>query len=305
VSYSQATLIKRTRIELNDNPWYDTCVEAMDTTETGLDVTDGTKYSTGVVVEFQDDGELCLVLSVSSNTLTVIRNYNFSVTATAGTGTSHATSMTIAADPRYRYTEITEAISTAMSELYPYVYRTVQISLTPVSGKQWYDLANTSVLDINSIVQESGTTGTTSSGIHEYGRDAVYSVRLGQNLPVAKITTGPGLYIRTLRDVTNTIYVNAIAAIDDTASGGNYTYITGNDEANCLIFMAASKLVGSLEIVRTTQEDVSMGDATVQPGSRRNLAQYLEAKGLAERRRWEIKVRQKTPVLPVSRGRLA
>lgn len=306
MAYSQATMVKRIRQELNDNPWFDTCVEAMDTTEVGLDVTDGTKYSVGVVVEFQDDGELCLVTGVTSNTLTVIRNYMYSVTTTAGTGTNHLINAQIAANPRFTYSQIVEAISLVLSELYPHVYRLIQVTATPSStGNRWYDLANTAIVDISSVVQEVGTSGSASSSLFRYGDTAQYGVELRRNLPTAKITTGPGLWIRNLRDVTNTLYFNCIGMIDDTIATSSYSHISGNDEANCVIFLAASKLVGSLEIVRLTQEDVSMGDATVQPGMRRNLAAYLEGKGVAERRRWEAKLRQTLPRMPISRGRAA
>jgi hypothetical protein len=302
VTYSQATLVKRIRVELNDNPWFDSVTSSPNTTATTVTVGDGTKYSIGVVIEYQTDGELCLV---TGNTLTVIRNYMLSVTATAGTGTAHTSGDIIAADPRYRYMEITEAISTTLSELYPHVYRTIAVSITPVSGKHWYDLASTGILNLSTIYQEVGTSSATSGSIIEYGMDAFYAVRLARNLPTAKVPTGPGLWINNLRDVTNTIYVTGVGQIDDTVSASSYSYITGNDEANCIIFLTAAKLVGSLEIVRVTQDDVSMGDATVQPGMRRNLAQYLEAKGLAERRRWEMKLAQTAPILPISRGRLS
>mgnify|MGYP000154892807 CR=1 FL=1 len=61
-------------------------------------VADTTKYAIGNIVEFQDDGEQCLVTALASaTTLTVIRNFNYSVTSTAGTGTSHSLSTATAA----------------------------------------------------------------------------------------------------------------------------------------------------------------------------------------------------------------
>lgn len=61
-----------------------TAAEAMDATETGYDVTDGTPFVSGNLIRF--DNELGFVVSKSSNTLTITRGENYSTAATHLTG---------------------------------------------------------------------------------------------------------------------------------------------------------------------------------------------------------------------------
>jgi len=57
-----------------------TAAEALDTSETGYDVTDGTVFSAGNLIRF--DNELGYVSSVATNTLTIQRGTNYSTAAT-------------------------------------------------------------------------------------------------------------------------------------------------------------------------------------------------------------------------------
>ncbi len=292
-------------------PWYDTCAEAMDTTEVGLDVTDGTKYSTGVIVEFQDDGEQCLVTSVSSNTLTVIRNFNLSVTATAGTGTSHSINAVIAANPAVKIVDMARAIEGVVSTLWPYVWQTPSttslkqgpvISLTPVLGTKWYDLSS-AVLDVFDIGLITQTISTSPKKVATYGTRGGYTVHLQHQLATGIATNFAGLYFPVIHNYDNAIVVGLIKPIKTTQTvAGTYDLLDDNTPAaDCITYLAAARLVETLEIVRTTQTDVSMGDATVQPGVRRNLALYLNDRGMQARRDWTMLCQKLWPRLPKSR----
>jgi hypothetical protein len=57
-----------------------TAAEAMDVSETGFDVTDGSGFVTGDIIRF--DNEIGYVASVASNTLTITRGENLSTAAT-------------------------------------------------------------------------------------------------------------------------------------------------------------------------------------------------------------------------------
>lgn len=59
--------------EDDDRQAWDTLAEALDNSETGIDVTDGTKFMAGHRVLVVETGEVFTVSSVSSNTLTVTR----------------------------------------------------------------------------------------------------------------------------------------------------------------------------------------------------------------------------------------
>src|SRR3989304_4378138 len=123
MSYSQQTLVSETRQILRDNSWHDICTEAMDTTEVGIDVADGTQYVAGDIVEFQDDGELCLVPTVVATARTVIRNHPFSVTTAAGPGPPHSINADIVKNPTYRYVQITQAVAKVLRSLWPGDYK--------------------------------------------------------------------------------------------------------------------------------------------------------------------------------------
>lgn len=59
------------------NPNTDTVAEAVDATETEIDVTNGSRFKVGTIFRFNEKGktEVCQVTAVSGNTLTVTRGY--------------------------------------------------------------------------------------------------------------------------------------------------------------------------------------------------------------------------------------
>lgn len=303
MTYTQQNSVKNIRAILHDNPWHDISAEVMDTTEVGLDVTDGTKWSAGDIVEFQDDGEQCLVQSISSNTLTIIRNYLFSVGATAGTGTTHVTSGDIVKNPTFTYSEIKQAISFVIDDLWPYVYKKTTFSLTPqTTGNNWYELDEGSnvctALELSSVWQEIGTTGAATSYYFQYGaRGKSYPIQMHLNVPTAKAGSGVAVYIPYLRDTTNAILVNAISPITDTLSGTTYQDFSAGVEANAIHGLAIARLIATTDVDRTTQQDVNMSNQSSPPGSRTRVASYWEAEGKASRRKWEMKLRTTLPRL--------
>jgi hypothetical protein len=303
MAYSQATLISRIRRTLNDVPWYDTCTEAMDTTETGLDVADTTKYSVGDILEFQDDGELCLVTALFSATvLTVVRNFQLSVTATAGTGTSHSISATIAKTPAYQYMQITQAITQVIDGLYPHAYRVVSYTLTPLTdGNKWYELddgsSDTSVaLELSNVVQVVGS-GATSYPFWYGTRGKSYPVSLHRDVPAAKAGSRVAVFIPFLRDTTNSIYVETIAPIIDTVGTGNYTYLDSGLPADTVEYLACAVLMRAREVQRTMGEDISMNDESLRPGDRLRTAAYFEQQGTMYLRKWQVLLDRKIPRL--------
>lgn len=297
MAFSRATLINRIRRLLNDNPYMDICTEAMDTTETGLDVGDTTKYDIGATVEFQDDGEQCLVTALASaTTLTVIRGYN---SATPGTGSAHSISAMIARDPVFQYTQIQEAVESVLRSFWPYVYKEVNLTLTPnTDGNRWYNVTNGDttgeIMELSSVVQEVGSGAT--SRIFRYGeRGDTYPVNIYNNLPTNKVASGQGIFIPYVRDASNSIFVNGIGRITAAYSAPNYSDISEGIQVDCVIYYAVARLIAGADISRTTQEDISMGDQTVVPGRRTEIAAYWEAKALALRNQWKMELDIRLP----------
>jgi len=291
MSYSQQTLVSETRQILRDNSWHDICTEAMDTTEVGIDVADGTQYVAGDIVEFQDDGELCLVTTVVANALTVIRNYLFSVTTTAGTGTTHSINADIVKNPTYRYVQITQAVAKVLRSLWPGVYKKSSSTITPVAGTYWYKVAD-DIVGLSTIVQKEGD----NVNLFFYGTPE-YPVSLGHNLPSGfpASSTVAAVRFQRFRNTTNAIDVVGIARLNDDVTTSNYDDVSEGIESDCVTYLTVADLVAATDVERMTGSDVSQGEASVAPLDRTQLAEYWRSRGREARYLWEAELRANLP----------
>lgn len=300
MAYLQATLIKRIRQELNDVPFYDTCTEAMDTTETGLDVADTTLWAVGDVVEFQDDGEQALVTALASGTtLTVRRNHNFSVTTTAGTGTSHSINTAIVKSPVFPYANVTEKIEGVLQSLWPTVYHVYTEDITPIAGTKYY-VATVGAMD---IIQATQMTTSSPSTPFFYGtRKGAYPIQLLHNLPTGSFAGGSAYYIPHFRNTTNHIFIAVAFKIDDTVATSSYTYLTDGLVVEAVVYLAAADLVQSTDIMRVTDQDNTMNDQSVSPGMRTQVATGLRRLGQQKKEQARLELARRSPRLPVWQG---
>jgi hypothetical protein len=304
MSVAVSDVVKDVRQLVQDRTWVDVCVEAMDTTETGLDVADGTRWEEGAIVEFQDDGEQCYVRSVSSNTLTVIRNYNFSVTSTAGTGTSHSINTTIVRDPILPYVQITGTASRVLKNLWPYVYKPVNATaITPIAGKKWYDLADSAAA--MALIRAWQVVDSTYDYPFFYGqRGGAYPIRLVNGLDAVTDLSASGnvVYIPHFK-TDSALHVVYAAKITDTVTTGAYVDVTDDAMRDMLVYGIVAKVVAAYDIPRATQEDTTMGDETVRPRDRTLLGQYWEAEFRRARDGVRAKLQQTQPLMQAySRG---
>lgn len=300
MAYSQASLIKRVRQELNDVPFYDTCTEAMDTTETGLDVAATSEWAVGDVVEFQDDGEQCLVTALASaTTLTVRRNHNFSVGATAGTGTNHSINAAIVKTPLFPYANVVTAIEGATQSLWPTVYHVLTDDITPVVGTKYY-AATAGAMD---IIQATQMTTDSPAIPKFYGtRKGAYPIQLLHNLPTASFTSGSAYYIPHFFNTTNHVFIAVAFRIDDTVGSGNYTYLTDGLVVEAVVYLTAADLVLSTDIARATDQDNNMNDQSVSPGARAQLGSQLRRLGQTKKEQARLDLARRSPRLPVWQG---
>lgn len=292
---TQATLVQRIRRDLSDAPFIDICTEAMDTTETGLDVADTTKYAIGTILEYQDDGEQCMITALASaTTLTVIRNWNYSVTTTTGTGTSHNINTPIAADPTYYFVNITEKVNECLRDLWPYVYIAVAQTIAPVVGTRWY-AATAGILDFSTAVQMD-LSSPARPFFYASSRTA-YPVELRFGLPTASFASGAAWYIPFWQNTTNSLLITGIREITSSQVGvaGTYDDLLEGVQADCIRYYTVGKLIGLTDVTRTTQQDQTMGDQTVRPLVRTQLAGFWEAKGLEKRHQWEMELKRTLP----------
>ena len=289
MALAKATVVRRIRRILNDNPWVDICTEAMDTTETDLSVADTTKWDVGAVLEFSDDGERCLVTALASATvLTVIRNYDG---ASPGTGTSHSINAQVYRDPLFPYDAINDAIDASIhANLWPHVYKLVSATITPVSGTQWYEIDeaasnSTEMLGLSQVAQLDLGSPT---GMYLYGeRRSEYPVKLHRGVPTSLAGSGVAIYIPRLRNATNSITVRGIGRVTNTLSSTDYADLTDGVQAEAVIYFAVARLVAATDIARTTQEDINMTDETVVSGRRTSVGAYWFEKAVQARRAWE------------------
>jgi hypothetical protein len=307
MSFSQPTLINRVRLQLGVDDWHDVCTEAMDTTETGLDVADTTLWAVGDVLQFEDDGELCFVSALASGTtLTVVRNYLFSVTTTALTGTSHSSSADITKNPVFTIKQMKEAVEEVLRGLWPHVYTKVTADLTPVASGL-YSVAAT-VEDISSAMQRD----TDSNGRPRFygGRRSYHPIDLIQNLPDNFPTTedtGKAVYIPRAYNQTNTIRLNGIRRLTAATTAGppvTYDDLTEGVEVDCVADLATAELLERSDARRSTGEDVSMNDQSVSPGRRSALGETIwRVRGMRARHQWERSLRLSLPRMERFGGR--
>jgi len=302
MAFSQATLINRIRVRsgTSQEDKHDICTEAMDTTETGLDVADTTIWAVGDTVQFEDDGELCLVTALASaTTLTVIRNYLFSVTTTAGTGTSHSINADIVQNPIFSIKSVKEAVEEVLRSLWPWVYTKVTADLTPSTTTSYYSVAAT--FEELSDAMQRDTDATIAAPRYYGGRRSLHPIELLKNLPDNFPTTedtGRAVRIPRVYNTTNTIRVNGIARITAATSGSPVTYtdLTDGLEVDCVVDLATGLLLETSDTGRSTGDDVSMSDQSVVPGRRSAIGQSIwHRRGMAKRHQWERELRQTLP----------
>lgn len=244
MSLSQATLVQRIRYELGDRPWEDDSLSAANATSTITSATTG-DWAEGDIGEFLEDGDTFLTISETGGTITATRSY------WGSTGAAH-TAARVLKNPRYTFTEITNAISAVIQGKLPYprVYKSTADTITPdVSDSTpttWYDLAATAIDLID--VRQLYSTNDTKEG--RFGlRHSDKPVELRRNMTSTLVASTVGLrFPGGFYHPTNTVNVDFAAKITDTVAGGNYSDLTDGDAVvEAVIYGTVAHLEGALE----------------------------------------------------------
>lgn len=265
MSYPQATLVQRIRWNLGDLPWEGTGTAA-NTTSTVV-VNDGGDWAEGDIGEildavtgdteiFRDSGQH------SGNNVTAVRGYYGSTAA------AHITTSRILKNPKFRYHEITNAISSVINDLpWPCIYKIVAQNVTASvtggwggawgsspwgggsggSSGPWYNL-NAAALAIQSAYQETLVTPAelhTFGGYHSWSR-----IVLKRGLPASLAASGVGVaFPDGVNNTVNPVTVNYAAKITDTVATGDYSDLTAGDPiVEAIIYGATALMTGALEI---------------------------------------------------------
>ena len=221
MTLSQATLVQRIRFEQRDFPitYTGTLSNAADTT---CAVTDGTQFAVGDVIEFEADGDTCLVTAIVSNDLTVTRSY-YGSTAAAHAGTSFVK------NPRHYFNEITNAISSVISaRLWPLAWKEVADTLTPPTSNittTWTDLAAAA----RGLISARQLYGSGDVFEGRYGPSRRYDrrVQIQRNMTTTLVASGTGLrFPDGFYHATNTVNVDYAAKITDSVTTASYDDLT-------------------------------------------------------------------------------
>lgn len=106
-----------------------------DGSTTSITVDDGTLFAAGDTIEFVDTGEQCYVLSVATNTLTVIRGWN------GTTGAAHSDNTPIRKNPRITYKQVTDTINEVVQDMTQHGLFVMNVTnITLVAGQNTYPL---------------------------------------------------------------------------------------------------------------------------------------------------------------------
>src|SRR5678810_235897 len=182
---STADLIPKVRVKLGSNEWQTTHSNSVAnvTTDTTVTVPDGTLWSKGAILEWQDNGEQGLVKSISTNDLTVKRQHNDTVAA------AHSASSVIIRDPIFSYWEISKAITDAIAHSFPYMWKRDTKTITPVTNQSWYDF-DVDAIDLIDAIQIYGTAPDLVIGYYVQSMYASVNPDV-RNLPIVFVQNLP------------------------------------------------------------------------------------------------------------------
>lgn len=259
-------------------PYETTLAQISVAADTSLDVFagTGTAWTAGDIGEF-DDGEQVLVLSVTTDALTVKRAYK-------GTAADRAVGDVLAKNPKYSIPQIDQALQHVMQDLAPDVYLPYTISLTFDSTTTWYPFTTAGddqVFEVVTVYYDP-TDGDQpqAAPVWQFQRDvpsAGFTKTLGLVIPASiNLAAGATIYVNTKKEM---LLVTELPDRMKTMAimGATYHVLGGGD-------------------VRRIHDPGKRTDRTVQPGSEARasiwyLREYTRRKMnlAAELRAWEGK----------------
>lgn len=298
-----ATMVKRVRRVLQDYPWQDALTAQITGAATTATVADTTAWEAGEVLEFQDDGEQSVVTAITApTTMTIARNFNSSIT----TPTTHLSGVVVFKTPTFQYVQIKDALEETMTSMWPYIYKKVTTTITPVAGTHYYELpaSGAEILELSAVVQTAGTSPNLRP--FYYGqRSGAFPVSLIFDLSTDLAPAGRAvLHLPFLQNTTNVVKIIGIAKVTATTTvPTTYDDIVEGLMSEYVVLDAVSRVVRAYEIPRASQEDITMGDETVAVGHRTNIGRDWGREARAKRLAYQAELRTTLPRMePWNRG---
>jgi hypothetical protein len=244
MTIARSIVVQRIRLHLGDLPW-ETTGSALSDVSTVI-VDDGEEWVKGNIGEFFDEGEVFYTRARDGDELTATRGYHGS------SASSHSSGARILQDPRFRFSEITNAISSVIQTLpYPRVYKVDTDTITPdVPTTVWYALSDAAL----ALVQVSQLHGETNENVNYYSRNRGH---LGKRVifesSVPATLGGFGAAVRFpdgFADDSNLVYIDFAMRITDTINTSlEYTDLNDGDAlVEAIIFGAVALLSDSMEL---------------------------------------------------------
>jgi hypothetical protein len=241
-----------------DRPFESLLGEALDNSETDVDVLNGEDWSENDVLEVVETGEQMLVLSIATNTLTVKRSYG-TVAATAADDAG-----LVRKNPRFAVEQIDHALTQAMNELEAWgLHAWATGSITLVASDWFYpvDLDDVdSTLGVLSVYYVDDTTK------QPVALPFVYNHQLNTTPADWEFAQGIKLLSKGDRAADDTVYFTY--ALSYTLVGGNLTSKLANllPEHETLVTTSAVVDLLGMTVVPATQDPGQRTDRTVPPG---------------------------------------
>lgn len=236
---------------------------AINDSTTTVVVDDGTLLAVNDVIEFFD-GEQCLVLGISTNTLTVVREYN------GTTAASHSDNDPFYMRPKFTIKQIDDSITETLLDLEKHgVYTWGTGSVTLVADQLYYDLTATDIEESIGVVAVYYADSTTDVPVP-------LPFRWLRGLHATVSTSGHGLHLWTWGDKSagDSVYYTYAQLIDGVADIPT--------RVEDVVVKGATSRVMDKAIAPRFVDPGQYSDRTVQPGSvmrdaRWWLAQYIMA----------------------------
>lgn len=270
-----------------DRPFETPVQEPLDNTETDITVLSGTDWSVGDIAE-TEAGEQMLVISISSDVLTVQRGYGTVAATTA------ADKSLLSKNPRFTIQKVDNAIREACNILGSFgVHGFGTGSITFASGQYYYNISDTDVDEM-------------------YGVIAVYYVDDNSGAPVylpfrqnyelssadADWSSNQGVTILDKGDrgatASDIYYTYAVSLRFDTDLDTTLAKLAAEQE-ELVVLGAVARMIGKT-IIPATQDPGARTDRTVSPGQTSRDGRWFQGE-------FYIKARLEAARLSVVRGR--
>jgi hypothetical protein len=287
-------LVQRVRDLLNDQP-YETTSSTTTTADT-VSVPDGTIWNEGDILEWQTGTigyEQAYVVDIVANDLTTIRGYG------GTTAETHASGDRIVQGPSFFGRQLQQAGYTACRGLWPYVYKTEVVPITPTGSSDpvWFNVnvAGADPVGLVRATQEYGTSPKLYLGV--FGVRGGRPIEMDYRLPSSIAASGIGVRFPSgLYHPTNTINLEVQQTVTGILADNDILDTSQFPVADCIIYFMAGRVVQALEIPRVAVGTDLETSGSVGTGSRLQTGQYYTS--LAKQKLEELALKYRNHYKP-------